>query len=133
LLSLVHASCHWGLILRNIRWNGLARALAIAGALSLTTPASAESLRVVMHSDVEQLHDAYARATDPAEQMALAEAIQVRISEYPTDVQLGQFNIPVAKRRNITGNLEAPVPVFWNVKKNGSGHLRGTAGRFSVL
>jgi peptide/nickel transport system substrate-binding protein len=67
---------------------------------------------------IEQLRDAYARATDPAQQKALAEAIQVRISEYPTHVQLGQFNIPMARRRNISGNLESPAPVFWNVKKN---------------
>ncbi|HJQ56164.1 MAG TPA: ABC transporter substrate-binding protein [Vineibacter sp.] len=67
---------------------------------------------------IEQLRDAFARATDPAQQKALAEAIQVRISEYPTHVQLGQFNIPMARRRNITGNLESPAPVFWNVKKN---------------
>jgi peptide/nickel transport system substrate-binding protein len=67
---------------------------------------------------IEQLRDAYARATDPAQQKALAEAIQVRISEYPTHVQLGQFNIPMARRRNISGNLESPAPVFWNVNKN---------------
>ncbi len=67
---------------------------------------------------IEQLRDAFARATDPTQQKALAEAIQVRIAEFPTHVHLGQFNIPVAKRRNVTGFLEAAAPVFWNVKKN---------------
>ena len=57
------------------------------------------------------------RTTDPARRKELAEAVQVRVSEYPTHAHLGQYNIPVARRKNVTGNLEAPAPVFWNVKK----------------
>ena len=40
---------------------------------------------------------------------------QVRALEF---APLGQFNMPVALRTNVTGNLEAPATVFWNVKKN---------------
>ncbi len=66
---------------------------------------------------LEKLRDEFSKTTDPAKRKELAEAVQVRVSEYPTHAHLGQYNIPVARRRNITGNLEAPAPVFWNVKK----------------
>ena len=66
---------------------------------------------------LEKLRDEFARTTDPARRKELAEAVQVRVSEYPTHAHLGQYNIPVARRKNVTGNLEAPAPVFWNVKK----------------
>jgi len=32
-------------------------------------------------------------------------------------VPLGQFLQPMARRKGVTGNLEAPVTVFWNVDK----------------
>jgi peptide/nickel transport system substrate-binding protein len=66
---------------------------------------------------LEKLRDEFARTTDPARRKELAEAVQVRVSEYPTHAHLGQYNIPVAKRKNVTGNLEAPAPVFWNIRK----------------
>ena len=66
---------------------------------------------------LEKLRDEFARTTDSARRKELAEAVQVRVSEYPTHAHLGQYNIPVARRKNVTGNLEAPAPVFWNVKK----------------
>ena len=66
---------------------------------------------------LEELRDAFAKTTDEAKRKELATAIQVRMSEYPTHVQLGQFNVPSAMRTSVTGNLEAPAPVFWNVKK----------------
>ena len=66
---------------------------------------------------LEDLRNAYARAGDAAQRKDLAEQIQVRLSEYPTIAQLGQFNIPTARRTTVSGNLEAPAPVFWNVKK----------------
>ena len=66
---------------------------------------------------LEELRDAFAKTTDPAKRKELAEAVQVRESEYPTFAHLGQFNIPVARRKTVTGNLEAPAPVFWNVRK----------------
>ena len=66
---------------------------------------------------IEELRDAFAKTTDPAKRKEIAEAVQVRVSEYPTHIQLGQFNIPSAVRANVTGHLQAPAPVFWNVKK----------------
>ncbi|WP_421996348.1 ABC transporter substrate-binding protein [Reyranella sp.] len=66
---------------------------------------------------IEELRNAFAKSTDPAKRKEIAEAVQVRVSEYPTHVQLGQFNIPSAIRTNVTGHLQAPAPVFWNVEK----------------
>ncbi|WP_298318263.1 ABC transporter substrate-binding protein [Reyranella sp.] len=66
---------------------------------------------------IEELRDAFAKTTDPAKRKELATAVQVRESEYPTFAQLGQFNIPMAIRKNITGSLSSPAPVFWNIKK----------------
>jgi len=66
---------------------------------------------------LEELRAAYAKSTDPAEQKRLAEAVQIRVSEFPTHAILGQFNLPSARRKNVSGNLQAPAPVFWNVKK----------------
>jgi peptide/nickel transport system substrate-binding protein len=66
---------------------------------------------------IEELRDAYAKTNDPARRKEIAEAVQVRVSEFPTHIQLGQFNIPSAIRANVTGHLQAPAPVFWNVKK----------------
>ena len=41
----------------------------------------------------------------------------MRLSEFPTYAPLGQYNMPVAMRTNVSGNMEAPATVFWNVKK----------------
>ncbi len=66
---------------------------------------------------IEKLRDDYARTRDPAQRKALAEALQVRLAEFPTYAPLGQYNMPVAMRDNVSGNLEAPATVFWNVRK----------------
>ena len=66
---------------------------------------------------IEKLRDDCARTTDPAKRKEIAEALQVRLAEFPTYAPLGQYNMPVAMRDTISGNLEAPATVFWNVKK----------------
>lgn len=66
---------------------------------------------------MEKLRDDFAREPDPAKQKAIAEAVQMRWAESPTHVHLGQYNVPIAARSNITGILTAPAPVFWNVEK----------------
>jgi peptide/nickel transport system substrate-binding protein len=65
---------------------------------------------------MEKLRDQFARETEPAKQKAVAEAVQVRLTEYPTHVPLGLWYQPVAVRKNVQGVIEAPVPVFWNVE-----------------
>ena len=67
--------------------------------------------------EMEKLRDQFARETNPARQKAIAEAVQVRLTQYPTHIHLGQWYAPVATRKNVNGVLSAPVPVFWNVEK----------------
>jgi peptide/nickel transport system substrate-binding protein len=69
-------------------------------------------------AEIEKLRDQYARATDPAEQKAIAEAIQVRETEAVTHIPLGQWFLPSAMRKTVDGVLPAPAPVFWNVTLN---------------
>jgi peptide/nickel transport system substrate-binding protein len=69
--------------------------------------------------EIESLRDRYARETDPAKLKAIAEAAQVRATIYPTHIPLGQWFQRAAVRKNVEGNLEAPVTVFWNVEKKG--------------
>ena len=66
---------------------------------------------------IEKLRDQFARESDSAKQKALAEQVQLRILQYPTHINLGQWYQPVVMRKNIDGVLSAPVPVFWNVEK----------------
>ena len=67
---------------------------------------------------IEKLRDEFAKETDPAKQKAIAEdRAEVRVTEYPTHVQLGQWYSPFAVRSTVDGNVTAPVTVFWNVSK----------------
>ena len=49
----------------------------------------------------------------------IAEAVQVRVTQYPTHIHLGQWYQSVAVRKNVEAMIEAPVSVFWNVEKKG--------------
>jgi peptide/nickel transport system substrate-binding protein len=66
---------------------------------------------------LEKLRDDYAKATDPAKQKEIAEAVQVREAEVVTHIHLGQWYQPTASRKNVTGFMIAPAPVYWNVSK----------------
>jgi len=67
--------------------------------------------------DIEGLRDAFARETNPAKQKQLADQVQLRATQYPTHIPLGQWYSAFALRKNVEGALEAPVTVFWNVTK----------------
>jgi len=69
--------------------------------------------------EMEKLRDQYARETNPARLKPIAEAVQVRLTQYPTHIHLGQWYQPIAARKNVEGILVAPVAVFWNVEKKG--------------
>ena len=105
-------------------WSAFITTLATTDILdpvvSFFTGAACEKASIGWPCDaqIEKLRDDYARTTDPAKRKELAEALQVRLAEYPTYAPLGQYNMPVALRTNVTGNLESPATVFWNVKKN---------------
>jgi peptide/nickel transport system substrate-binding protein len=67
--------------------------------------------------EMEKLRDSYARETDATKQKALAETIQLRAIETGQFGWIGQWYGPGAHRKNVTGWLTAPVPVFWNIEK----------------
>ncbi len=67
---------------------------------------------------IEKLRDDFARETDPAKQKEIAQAVQNRVvNEFPTHVYLGQWYQPLAHRTNVSGVLEAPAVVLWNIEK----------------
>jgi peptide/nickel transport system substrate-binding protein len=69
--------------------------------------------------EIESLRDQFARETNPTKQKAIAEAVQVRETQYPTHIPLGHFYVPAAVRKTTDGYVQAPVTVFWNVTKSG--------------
>jgi peptide/nickel transport system substrate-binding protein len=69
--------------------------------------------------EMESLRDQYARETNPAKLKQIAEAVQVRETQYPTHVWLGQWYGPVATRKSVTGLIPAPATVFWGIEKTG--------------
>ena len=67
---------------------------------------------------MEELRDKFARTTMLDEQKKVAAEIQQRAYEQVAYIPLGQFDIPSAWRKSITGILSGPaIPVFWNVEK----------------
>ena len=68
-------------------------------------------------SDLEGLRDAYARETDPAKRRAIAEQVQLRAIEYGTHLPLGQWVSASGVGKSVTGIVESPVTVFWNIEK----------------
>jgi len=70
-------------------------------------------------AEMEKLRDQFAREPNPAKQKTIAEAAQVRLTQYPTHIHLGQWYQPIAARKNVEGIVTGPVPVFWNVEKKG--------------
>jgi peptide/nickel transport system substrate-binding protein len=67
--------------------------------------------------DIEGLRDAFARETNPAKQKQIADQVQVRATQYPTHIPLGQWYGAFGLRKNVEGVVEAPVTVFWNITK----------------
>ena len=67
---------------------------------------------------IEQLKDAFVRAPSLDEQKKIASDIQKEAYEQVIYLPLGQFRLPSAWRKSLTGVLEGPAPpVFWNVDK----------------
>ncbi|MFW5678960.1 MAG: ABC transporter substrate-binding protein [Pseudomonadota bacterium] len=68
--------------------------------------------------ELEEMRDAFATTTDPAEQRELAIAIQERAMEIGTHMHAGQYFVPAAVRSDrVAGILQAPAPFFWNLTK----------------
>jgi peptide/nickel transport system substrate-binding protein len=66
---------------------------------------------------IEELKEAFIDAATPEAQLAVAKDIQAHNMEEVLYIPLGQYVSPQARRTNITDMIPAPVPVFWNVKK----------------
>ena len=67
--------------------------------------------------ELVKMRAAFADEGDETKRKAIAEAMQVRVSESPTHIFAGQWVLPAAVRKNISGNLESPVTIFWNIEK----------------
>jgi peptide/nickel transport system substrate-binding protein len=63
-----------------------------------------------------ELQDHWARATEPAQARALFVDMQREAYVSGAYVPLGQYQQPVAFR-NLTGVVQAPIPVLWNIHK----------------
>ena len=65
------------------------------------------------------MKDAYARSSSPEEQKKLAADIQKEAYDQVIYVPLGQFLIPSAWRKSLSGVLDGPAtPIFWNIDKS---------------
>lgn len=67
--------------------------------------------------EAERIHDQWVLASDPAEQLRLEKAYELRACEFLPFLPLGRYVQSSAWRANITGILKGPSIVFWNVKK----------------
>jgi peptide/nickel transport system substrate-binding protein len=67
--------------------------------------------------ELEALVGRWMRETDPVKRHAMIETIQARAFESLPYIPFGQFFQPIAFRKNVTGVIEASVPVYWNIDK----------------
>src|SRR6201998_1120671 len=68
---------------------------------------------------VEAMRDAFARASSPEEQKKIADDIQKENYDQVIYIPLGQYLIPSAWRKSMTGVLDGPAtPIFWNIDKS---------------
>lgn len=67
---------------------------------------------------IEALRSDWYNATDDAGRQKATDAIQKAAFEAVPYVPLGQFFQPIAVRDTISGVLNSPFPIFWNVKKS---------------
>lgn len=65
--------------------------------------------------EIERLRMAFLLGTDSNQQFSIARQVQQRMMDLSVTVPLGPYVQPLARRKNVSGNIEAPVPVFWNV------------------
>lgn len=61
----------------------------------------------------------FAGATNPEDQKKIATEIQKEVYDQVIYVPLGQYTIPSAWRKSLTGVLDGPAtPIFWNIEKS---------------
>jgi peptide/nickel transport system substrate-binding protein len=64
------------------------------------------------------LRNEFMRATDEAVKKKLADQIHTRAFEIATHAPLGEFDAPMAARKNISGFFITNNNIYWNLKKN---------------
>ncbi|POR46269.1 ABC transporter substrate-binding protein [Bosea psychrotolerans] len=69
-------------------------------------------------AEAERLRGAVVDAPDDASRKLAIEILHRRLAEVQPYRVLGQFDQPYARRSNVTGVLNAPVMLFWNIEKN---------------
>jgi peptide/nickel transport system substrate-binding protein len=68
---------------------------------------------------IEQLRDAFSRASSPEEQKKIAAQIQQENYDQVIYIPLGQYFAPSAWRKSLSGVLDGPAtPIFWNIDKS---------------
>src|SRR5713101_3786067 len=68
---------------------------------------------------MEQMRDAFARASSPEEQKKIAADIQKEVLDEVIYIPLGQYFAPSAWRKSLSGVLDGPAtPIFWNIEKS---------------
>jgi peptide/nickel transport system substrate-binding protein len=64
------------------------------------------------------LRNEFMRATDEPVKKKLAEQMHVRAFEIATHAPLGEYDQPMAARKNISGFFITNSNIYWNLKKN---------------
>jgi peptide/nickel transport system substrate-binding protein len=68
---------------------------------------------------MEAMRDAFARSSSPEEQKKIASDVQKEVYDQVIYIPLGQYFLPSAWRKSLTGVLDGPAtPLFWNVDKS---------------
>ena len=66
-----------------------------------------------------ELRNQFMRATDEPTKKKLADQIHARAFEIATHAPLGEYDQPMAARKNISGFFVTNGNIYWNLKKNG--------------
>ncbi|MGY4480423.1 ABC transporter substrate-binding protein [Bradyrhizobium sp. USDA 3364] len=68
---------------------------------------------------IEELRDKFARAATAEDKKKIAAEIQTEAYDQVIYIPLGQYTIPSAWRKSLTGVLDGPAtPIFWNIDKS---------------
>jgi peptide/nickel transport system substrate-binding protein len=68
---------------------------------------------------LEAMRGEFARATNPEDQKKIAAEIQKEVYDQVVYIPLGQYTVPSAWRKSLTGVLDGPAtPIFWNIDKS---------------
>ena len=76
-----------------------------------------------LDEEIEKLRAAFVRESDPKKQFEIAEKVQARIIGQGVTVPLGQFLQPMARRKNVIGNMPPRSPCSGTSRRD-SAHPR---------